>query len=142
MQVWDTLIFFTVSVIDVDFGFSFPEQYERQYRDRNPGPIPNDNNRSSLVPPQPQAYRPSAHDRGSETFKSANPPQNVVGPSLTSKDSLLLKHNRPGHRDTQTRLLISNKPSREFSVDMEDLDIPWTDLVLKGRIGSGMHALL
>ncbi|KAK7378753.1 hypothetical protein VNO80_04200 [Phaseolus coccineus] len=119
------------------FDSGVAEQHERQYRDRNPGPIPNDNNRSSLVPPQPQAYRPSAHDRGSETFKSGNPPQNVVKPSLTSKDSLPLKHNRPGHRDTQTRLLISSKPSREFSLDMEDLDIPWTDLVLKGRIGSG-----
>lgn len=129
-----------MSVIDVDFGFSFPEQYERQYRDRDPGPISNDNNKSSLVPAQPQAYRPSEHDRGSETFKSANPPQNVVGPPLTSKDSLLLKHNRPGHRDTQTRLMISSKPSREFSIDMEDLDIPWTDLVLKGRIGSGMYS--
>ncbi|BAT85819.1 Serine/threonine-protein kinase [Vigna angularis] len=119
------------------FDSGVAEQYERQYRDRDPGPISNDNNRSSLVPPQPQAYRPSAHDQGSETFKSANPPQNVVGPSLTSKDSLLLKHNLPAHRDTETRLMISSKPSREFSVDMEDLDIPWTDLVLKGRIGSG-----
>ncbi|KAG4928395.1 hypothetical protein JHK85_054881 [Glycine max] len=120
-----------------DFGFSIPEQYERQYRDRNPGSIPNDNNRSSLVPLHPQPYRSSAHGRGYETFKSGKPPQNAVEPTMTSRDSLPLKHNRPGHRDTQTRLLIPSKPTREFSLDMEDLDISWTDLVLKGRIGSG-----
>lgn len=150
MQFWIIFItiigysefYTTVPVIDEDFGFSFPEQYERQYRDRNPGPIPNDNNRSSVVPLHPQAYRPSTRVRGSESFKPGNPPLNVVEPTMTRKDSLPLKHNRPGHRDTQTRLLIPSKPTREFSLDMEDLDIPWTDLVLKGRIGSGMYALI
>ncbi|TKY62038.1 Serine/threonine-protein kinase CTR1 [Spatholobus suberectus] len=119
------------------FDSGSAEQYERQYRDRNPGPIPIDDNRSSLVPLHPQAYHPSTHDRGSETFKSGNPSENIVEPTTTGKDSLPLKHNRPGHRDTQTRLLIPSKPTREFALDMEDLDIPWTDLVLKGRIGSG-----
>lgn len=109
---------------------------------RNPGPIPNDNNKSSLVPLHSQPYCSSAHDRGSETFKSGNPAQNAVEPTMTSRDSLPLKHNRPGHRDTKTRLLIPSKPTREFSLDMEDLDISWTDLVLKGRIGSGIYAFL
>ncbi|KAG5043856.1 hypothetical protein AAZX31_03G171400 [Glycine max] len=119
------------------FDSSSAEQYERQYMGRNPGPIPNDNNKSSLVPLHSQPYCSSAHDRGSETFKSGNPAQNAVEPTMTSRDSLPLKHNRPGHRDTKTRLLIPSKPTREFSLDMEDLDIPWTDLDLKGRIGSG-----
>ncbi|XP_020211478.1 serine/threonine-protein kinase CTR1 isoform X1 [Cajanus cajan] len=112
------------------------EQYERQHRDQNPGPIPVDN-RSSLVPLHPQAYHSSTHDRGSETYRAGNPPQKFVVPTITAKDSLPSKQNRPGHRDTQTRLLIPRKPTREFALDMEDLDIPWTDLVLKGRIGSG-----
>ncbi|CAJ1887772.1 unnamed protein product, partial [Sphenostylis stenocarpa] len=119
------------------FDSGIAEQYERQYRDRSPGSTPNDNNKNSRVPSEQQTNHPSAHDRGSKTFKSGNPPQNDVEPTLTSKDSLPLKHNSPGHRDTRTRLLMSSKPSREFSLDMEDLDIPWTDLVLKGRIGSG-----
>lgn len=33
--------------------------------------------------------------------------------------------------------IISSGPSRELSLDVEDLDIPWSDLVLKERIGAG-----
>ena len=89
-------------------------------------------------------YERSRHTAMSkeETFKSGKPPQNAVEPTMTSRDSYPLKHNCPGHRDTQTRLLIPSKPTREFSLDMEDLDISWTDLVLKGRIGSGIYAFL
>ncbi|RDX64846.1 Serine/threonine-protein kinase CTR1, partial [Mucuna pruriens] len=118
------------------FGSGSAEQCEGQYKDRNPETIPNDNNISSFVPLHPQTYHPNTHDRGSETFKSGNLPLNIVEPTMTSKDSLLLKHNRPDHRDTQTPLIPSN-PTRKFSLGMEDLDIPWTDLVLKRKIGSG-----
>lgn len=34
--------------------------------------------------------------------------------------------------------LVSGKTSKELSLDVEDLDIPWSDLVLKERIGAGM----
>ncbi|KAL9336718.1 hypothetical protein Peur_071206 [Populus x canadensis] len=33
--------------------------------------------------------------------------------------------------------LVSGKTSKELSLDVEDLDIPWSDLVLKERIGAG-----
>ncbi|KAF2289763.1 hypothetical protein GH714_038523 [Hevea brasiliensis] len=33
--------------------------------------------------------------------------------------------------------LVSSKTSNELSLDVEDLDIPWSDLVLKERIGAG-----
>ncbi|KAG6744133.1 hypothetical protein POTOM_052843 [Populus tomentosa] len=33
--------------------------------------------------------------------------------------------------------LVSGKTSDELSLDVEDLDIPWSDLVLKERIGAG-----
>ncbi|XP_061340309.1 serine/threonine-protein kinase CTR1-like isoform X1 [Gastrolobium bilobum] len=131
---------------------------EQKCRDRNNrGPIPNDSNRGSLIRPYPQAYHPSRHDQGSETFESCNLPQNVVELTTVEKDPLPLKHNLPGHRDAQTPLalknfnvdviegrgfvegsqLIPSKPTRELALDMEDLDIPWSDLVLKERIGSG-----
>ncbi|KAL2345179.1 hypothetical protein Fmac_006464 [Flemingia macrophylla] len=118
------------------FDSSSAEQYESQHRDQNPGPIPIEK-RSSLVPLYSQAYHSSTHDQGSETFRSGNPPQKFMEPTIRGKDSVPLKHNRPGHRDTHTRPIIPRKPTREFTFDMEDLDIPWADLVLKGRIGSG-----
>ncbi|KAH1195345.1 Serine/threonine-protein kinase CTR1 [Glycine max] len=88
------------------FDSSSAEQYERQYRDRNPGSIPNDNNRSSLVPLHPQPYRSSAHGRGYETFKSGKPPQNAVEPTMTSRDSLPLKHNRPALQEVAVKILM------------------------------------
>jgi serine/threonine-protein kinase CTR1 len=33
--------------------------------------------------------------------------------------------------------LLSGKTSKELSLDAEDSDIPWNDLVLKERIGAG-----
>lgn len=37
---------------------------------------------------------------------------------------------------------VPTKPSNKFSFDGEDLDIPWSDLVLKERIGSGIFSLV
>ncbi|KAK7244969.1 hypothetical protein RIF29_39798 [Crotalaria pallida] len=153
--IYDTLILGWI-VTDGDSGFSIPEQLDGKCRDRNnPRPMPKDSNKSSLIPLHPQAYHPSPHDQGSETIKSWNLVQNIV--ESTGKGPLPLKHNRPGHRDIQTPLVLTNsnvdviegrgfvegsqlipsKPTRYFTLDMEDLDIPWSDLVLKERIGSG-----
>lgn len=38
--------------------------------------------------------------------------------------------------------LAPAKPSRKLVLDVEDLDIPWNDLVLKERIGAGNPSLL
>lgn len=146
--------YISIPETDVYTGFSIPEQFDGKCRDRNNSrPIPNDSNRSSHIPLHPQAYHPSAHDQGSESFKSCNLPQNIVESAIVGKDLLPLKHNRigHGHRDMQPPLpltksnvdqLIPNKPTRELGLDMEDLDIPWSDLVLKEKIGSGIYPLL
>ncbi|KAI4300418.1 hypothetical protein L6164_033801 [Bauhinia variegata] len=42
-----------------------------------------------------------------------------------------------GRRFTEGSQLVPSKPNRDLGLDMEDLDIPWSDLVLKERIGSG-----
>lgn len=42
-----------------------------------------------------------------------------------------------GRRFVEGSQLIPSKPTREISLDMEGLDIPWNDLVLKEKIGSG-----
>ncbi|CAL0326762.1 unnamed protein product [Lupinus luteus] len=138
--------------LELVFDNGSAEQLEGKHKDRNnPRPIPKDSNISSIIPLHPRAYHPSPHDQGSETFKSCN----IVG--STGKNPLSLKHNRPGHRDIQTPLALTNsnvdviesrrfvegsqlipsKPTRDLVLDMEDLDIPWGDLVLKERIGSG-----
>ncbi|KAE9585414.1 putative protein kinase TKL-CTR1-DRK-2 family [Lupinus albus] len=136
--------------LELVFDNGSAEQLDGKHKDRNnPRPNPKDSNRSSIVPPQ--AYHPSPHDQGSETFKSCN----IV--ESTGKDPLPLKHNHPGHRGIQTPLAVTNsnvdvidsrrfvegsqlipsKPTRDLALDMEDLDIPWGDLVLKEKIGSG-----
>ncbi|XP_044492468.1 serine/threonine-protein kinase CTR1 [Mangifera indica] len=106
----------------------------------------------------PKGGRPSAHDRDTELFKSCNPTQNIIHSMNSVNDPIPLKHIPPiGHRDGQPRLalpdqivdkakdlrflegaqLIPGKPSKDFSLDVEELDIPWNDLVLKERIGAG-----
>ncbi|KAG5556653.1 hypothetical protein RHGRI_007058 [Rhododendron griersonianum] len=37
---------------------------------------------------------------------------------------------------------VPTKPSNSFSFEGEDLDIPWSDLILKERIGSGIFSLV
>lgn len=47
-----------------------------------------------------------------------------------------------GRRFVDGSQLVPNKPNIELGLDMEDLDIPWSDLVLKERIGSGISSSL
>lgn len=67
----------------------------------------------------------------------------VQFPSNTNEISKLprqLKVNRISGLDSisEGSQLVSGKTSEELSLDVEDLDIPWSDLVLKERIGAGM----
>lgn len=72
-----------------------------------------------------------------------------------------MKHIQPiGHRDSQPCLaltdhlvdtakdlrlsegayLITSKPRQDFSLDVEESDIHWNDLVLKETIGAGIRS--
>uniref|UniRef100_A0A7N0UBB2 non-specific serine/threonine protein kinase n=2 Tax=Kalanchoe fedtschenkoi TaxID=63787 RepID=A0A7N0UBB2_KALFE len=51
------------------------------------------------------------------------------------QDPLLQRHMQPAGHNQQ--LLALSKPNTDFSLDVDDLDIPWSDLVLKERIGAG-----
>ncbi|XP_057422709.1 serine/threonine-protein kinase CTR1-like isoform X2 [Lotus japonicus] len=95
------------------------------------------------------------HDQGLETYVSCNPPQNILDSTTVGKYPPPLKQKRPvgmqtslaltnanddmieGRRFVEGSLLRPSKPTREISLDMDDLDIPWCDLVLKEKIGSG-----
>lgn len=112
----------------------------------------------SHLPLPPKGGRTSGQDRDFELFKSCNPPQNMTHSINIVKDPNPLKHIQPtGHRDAQPHLasidqrvdasndlrftesgqLVPGKPSKDFTFDVDDLDIPWNDLVLKERIGAG-----
>ncbi|XVE61543.1 hypothetical protein DITRI_Ditri06bG0049100 [Diplodiscus trichospermus] len=97
----------------------------------------------------PNIARPGAHDRDSQYSQS------IINSKNINKDPL--KHISPiGHRDAPVLVmsdpmrdatkdsrfaegsqLVPSKPSRELALEVDDLDIPWSDLVLRERIGSG-----
>lgn len=100
---------------------------------------------------------PGDHDEDSPPFKSCKPYQSNISPTDVVKDPIPLKH--IPHGDGQPSLALSysrgdttkvtryadggqlypNKPCKELYLEVEDLDIPWSDLVLKERIGAGMY---
>ncbi|KAA8516670.1 hypothetical protein F0562_016824 [Nyssa sinensis] len=147
------------TVIDGDAGDSmYPKQSDRKCMDRNsfmPSSI-NSNEISQLSMPQKAAW-PIAHDKDSQQFKSCNP-QNILSLTNMFKDPVPLKHLLPiGHREVQPLMtssdprvdtiknvgfvegsqLVLSKPSKELTLNADGLDIPWSDLVLKERIGAG-----
>ncbi|KAK7392561.1 hypothetical protein VNO78_21004 [Psophocarpus tetragonolobus] len=128
--------------LELVFDNSSAEQFDGKCKDRNnPRPISTDGNRSSHIPLHPQNSHPTAHEQGSETYLSCNPAQNKYPPPI--------KYKHPGgipttnenviedKRFVEGSQLIPSKPSRELNLDMEGLDIPWSDLILREKIGSG-----
>ncbi|XP_065855214.1 serine/threonine-protein kinase CTR1 [Euphorbia lathyris] len=117
--------------------------------------ISSNSNDISQLPLPVKAVRPQ--DRNNQVYKSYNPSQNIKHSTNTVKDVIPLNHLPPiGHIDAQPLLsmadqkmdskisrfsegsqLLSGNSSKELSFDVEDLVIPWGDLVLKERIGAG-----
>ncbi|XP_002528586.3 serine/threonine-protein kinase CTR1 [Ricinus communis] len=146
-------------VFDDASAGTIPEKIEKTDIDRiNLVPIPSNTNEISQLPLPMKVARTNAQDRNSYMIKSHNGSQNVKQSTNMVKDLIPLKHIPTiGHRDARPLLsisdqredtsknskfsegsqLISSRQSKEFSLDVEDLDIPWSDLVLKERIGAG-----
>ncbi|XP_050893113.1 serine/threonine-protein kinase CTR1 [Lathyrus oleraceus] len=133
---------------DNSSAVSISEQFDGKSNERNNlRPISSDINRSSHLPLYPQSALPSTHDQASETYMLCNPPQNIIDSTTVGKYPPPLKHKRPvcisnddvieGRRFVEGSQLIPSKPTREVAFDMEDLAIPWNDLNLKEKIGSG-----
>lgn len=93
----------------------------------------------------------------SHLFKSGSPsqPQDVLHGANVGRDPTPQRHViTTGHRDSRPKLGLptpavdSSRDSRfseqssfisnDLSLEIEDLNIPWSDLVLKERIGAGM----
>lgn len=137
----------------------YPKQVDQTGTERNNLMQFSSSISESQLPPHPKGGWASAHDRDSEHFKSCNPTHNMIQSMSSVQDPIPLKHIQPiGHRDGQPRSfltdqrvdnskdlkfaeggqLVTSKPIRGFTLDVEDLDIPWSDLVLKARIGAGI----
>ena len=94
----------------------YSKPYDRKYTDANNFlPIPGHGDDMSR---RGQAGRSGSQDS----------PQNTVQPP--SRDQHI------GHGGGNQMI---PKPSTNLTLDVEDLDIPWSDLVLKDRIGAGIY---
>ncbi|XP_048321303.1 serine/threonine-protein kinase CTR1 isoform X5 [Ziziphus jujuba] len=84
-----------------------------------------------------------AKDRDSQLFKTCNPAQNILHSTTMAKDPAIGRReamrvdSSKSSRLFEGSQLIPSKPTKEFTLDIEDLNIPWCDLVLKERIGAG-----
>ncbi|KAK7267903.1 hypothetical protein RIF29_20584 [Crotalaria pallida] len=112
------------------------------YKDRNNArPITNDSSRSSHLPLHPQVSHSSTLDQDSETTVAKDPPpvkhKRPVGIQTPLAVTNPNNDNIEERRYFEGNQLIPSKPTRELTLDMEDLAISWSDLVLKERIGSG-----
>ncbi|KAG4152149.1 hypothetical protein ERO13_D04G104400v2 [Gossypium hirsutum] len=134
-----------------NFGFSlYPKKLDKIGTERNKlGQISSNMDGISQLPIPPNIARPASHDRDSQYSQPIVHSKNII------KDSL--KRISPtGHRDvpvvvlsepmgdatkdsrfTEGSQLLPSKPSRELALEVDDLDIPWSDLVLRERIGAG-----
>ncbi|CAK9168074.1 unnamed protein product [Ilex paraguariensis] len=85
-----------------------------------------------------------SRDKDSQPSKICNFQNDISSASMIG-DRVPLQHIPPIGRGNNVQPLIPLsdsqlvpvKPSREVTLDMEDLDIPWSDLVLKEKIGAG-----
>ena len=120
----------------------YPKQYDRKYTDGSFLLVPGHGDDNS---PQGKVGQPGAQDRDSQPFKTCVPSQNIMqstpvvkGPSVGHGDvAECVKNSRFGDGGH----LVTSMPSHEFGLDVEDLNIPWNDLVIKERIGAGISFL-
>ena len=91
-------------------------------------------------------------DRNPQLLKSFNPSQNIIHQNTVLKDQISLNRIPPrdisrlttseGSRFGEGLQIVPSKPNKELTLDVDDLDIPWSDLVLKEKIGAGIYHLV
>ncbi|XP_043724530.1 serine/threonine-protein kinase CTR1-like [Telopea speciosissima] len=125
----------------------FQKHFDRQNTDGNVSLHTNDNDESFLSPHPETAAWQDARYRDCPSQNSCKPSQNVIISEHFVGDPVQIAPN--GHRDVQWAdttknlrfsegsQLVPSKPSSELFLDVEGLDIPWSDLVLKEKIGAG-----
>uniref|UniRef100_A0A2P2KJL1 non-specific serine/threonine protein kinase n=1 Tax=Rhizophora mucronata TaxID=61149 RepID=A0A2P2KJL1_RHIMU len=139
------------AVSEEDHNFSmYSWQIEQTDNERSNVMQHSGNNIENSVLPLPLGVAQiSGQERGTQPFKSYNPLQNLKQSKNMIKDQIPMKHipptlprnvpppfpSRDQHADTSK--LVFNKPSKKLPFYVEDLDIPWSQLDLKDRIGAG-----
>ncbi|PSR98489.1 Serine/threonine-protein kinase [Actinidia chinensis var. chinensis] len=144
----------TGTVFDGDArALMYPTQSDRQFMDiRSHMPSSSSNSEIPQFPFPTKGTMTNAHGRDLQL------PQTTISSAHIVKDPLPPRHIPPiGHREVQPLVGLSDlrgnavkdlrfveggqrvpiKSSRELSFDVEYFDIPWSDLVLKERIGAG-----
>lgn len=152
----------TVTPGDIDDSVC-PRQSERTYEERTSSP-PISSNREEVysIPPLPTNSWINVDVKESVLPRPSNG-QDVVNSTDIVKGSMPIKLLPPiGHKGVQPLIVlpdprgITNKDMRfgegssyfpskssgELAFDVEDLNIPWSDLALKEKIGEGMVCLL
>ncbi|XP_077241223.1 protein kinase superfamily protein [Tasmannia lanceolata] len=117
---------------------SFPKHIDRKYMDaKNLIPFSSDNDEHGQ-PPKPYNQRIAQRnplDEDSHMQKWHTASQNCGAQQCLVEESIPpIFIQRHDHRDIPP---ILAKSESKTSLDVDDLDIPWSDLVLKERIGSG-----
>ncbi|KAK9048086.1 hypothetical protein SSX86_032951 [Deinandra increscens subsp. villosa] len=137
------LVFEDPSNGDGDTGDSADIIYPNKQSDKNNIDMniikrsPSNSNESSRLPPS-KVVRPKGHDRISQLPKAYA--QNIINTTKVVKEaqSYVLSNTRMEVASNQRfDEGQSHKPSGDYTLDFEDLDIPWSDLALKERIGAG-----
>lgn len=127
----------------------YPKQFDKKGTERN-NLVQFSSSLSETSQLPPKGGRQGSHDRDSELFKMNNLSKNIM---TKAPVPMLHMHPHGQPRVTMTgqrfdaskdvryaesgQLVLSNA-GKEISLDVEDLDIPWTDLELKERIGAGI----
>lgn len=147
------------TVIDGDTGDSMhPKQSEGTYVDRTSS-LPSSSNPEEISNTPQYPTNSWIKVRGKEQLLSKpSNGQEVVRSTNTVKSSIPLKRIPPIGRDDVQSIISLLDPrvntskdtrfgeggqlvpsiSSEFTFDVDDLNIPWSDLVLKERIGAGI----
>ncbi|KAI3724089.1 hypothetical protein L2E82_35854 [Cichorium intybus] len=122
---------------------------------------PSNSNESSRLPPSKATTRPKGHDRNSQIPKTYA--QNMIGSTKMVNDvPLQLTMDSQSYVMSDSRMVVASnqrfeggqgqgqgqsqsqlhKDRGNFTIDVEDLDIPWSDLILKERIGAGSFGIV
>lgn len=151
------------TLIEGDTGdYMQPKQSEGNYVDRT-SCLPSSSNREEILATPPYATNSWIKVHGKEYLLSRpSDSQEVVGSTNMVKHSIPLKLLPPaGHTNSQSIVsfldprMDTSKNARfgegcqsvpsqssEYTFEVDDLNIPWSDLVLKEKIGAGSFWLL
>ncbi|XP_022743313.1 serine/threonine-protein kinase CTR1-like isoform X2 [Durio zibethinus] len=101
---------------------------------------------SKQLPLPPNIARPTDHDRDSHYSESITLSKNIIKKRISKlghRDLPVLVLSDPmGDATKDSRFaegsqLVPSKRSKELFLEVDDLDIPWSDLVLREKIGAG-----